>query len=258
MANKVPSLMELLQAGVHFGHQTSKWHPKMKKFLFGSRNGIHIINLEETQKALEKAAAFAKSVTQRGGNVMFVGTKKQAMHLVEKAAQSANMPYVTNRWLGGTMTNFSIISQQIRKFKDLKRKQERGELAKYTKLEQQRFGEEIELLEEKIGGIQELTRIPEAVLIFDVRKDKTALEEATRRGVKVIALCDSNVNPHDVDYCIPANDDAVKSIELIATVMAQACKEGHAEWESARARLGGALLQKSASAAPMHRNPSQQ
>ena len=258
MANKVPSLMELLQAGVHFGHQTSKWHPKMKKFLFGSRNGIHIINLEETQKALEKAAAFAKSVTQRGGNVMFVGTKKQAMHLVEKAAQSANMPYVTNRWLGGTMTNFSIISQQIRKFKDLKRKQERGELAKYTKLEQQRFGEEIELLEEKIGGIQELTRIPEAVLIFDVRKDKTALEEATRRGVKVIALCDSNVNPHDVDYCIPANDDAVKSIELIATVMAQACKEGHDEWESARARLGGALLQKSASAAPMHRNPSQQ
>ena len=171
MANKVPSLMELLQAGVHFGHQTSKWHPKMKKFLFGSRNGIHIINLEETQKALEKAAAFAKSVTQRGGNVMFVGTKKQAMHLVEKAAQSANMPYVTNRWLGGTMTNFSIISQQIRKFKDLKRKQERGELAKYTKLEQQRFGEEIELLEEKIGGIQELTRIPEAVFFFFLRKD---------------------------------------------------------------------------------------
>ncbi|MCC7357743.1 30S ribosomal protein S2 [Candidatus Uhrbacteria bacterium] len=256
MAHKVPSLLELLQAGVHFGHQTSKWHPKMKKFLFGSRNGIHIINLEETQKALEKAAAFAKSVTQRGGNVMFVGTKKQAMHLVEKSAQSANMPYVTNRWLGGTMTNFSIISQQIRKFKDLKRKQERGELAKYTKLEQQRFGEEIELLEEKIGGIQELTRIPEAILIFDIRKDKTALEEAVRRGVKVIALCDSNVNPHDVDYCIPANDDAVKSIELIATVMAQACKEGHTEWESARARLGGALLQKSA--APMHRNSSQQ
>lgn len=256
MASKTPSLMELLQAGVHFGHQTSKWHPKMKKYLFGSRNGVHIINLEETQKGLEKAMAYVKSVTQRGGVVLFVGTKKQAVHHVEKAAISCEMPYVTNRWLGGTMTNFSIIAQQIRKFKDLKKKQERGELAKYTKLEQLRFSEEIEELDESIGGIQELTRIPEAILIFDIRKDKTALEEATRRSVKVVAVCDSNVNPNDVDYVIPANDDAVKSIELIATAMAQACKEGHDEWESARARLGSALLQKPA--APMQRTPSVQ
>jgi small subunit ribosomal protein S2 len=249
--SNLPSLTDLLQAGAHFGHKTSKWHPKMKPFLFGHRHGVHIIDLEETRKALEKAMAFAKSTTQRGGLVLFVGTKKQAASIVEREAKAASMPYVNNRWLGGTLTNFSVIVQQIRKLKDLKRKQERGELAKYTKLEQLRFSEEIERLEESVGGIQELTRIPEAVFILDVRKDKTALEEARRRGVKIIAVCDSNVNPNLVDFGIPANDDAVKAIELVAKLMAEACKEGHAEWEAARARLGAALVQP---AAPMRRN----
>lgn len=241
--SKIPTLVELLQAGAHFGHQTSKWHPKMKKYLFGDRQGIHIINLEETQKALEEALAFAKSTAQRGGNVLFVGTKKQAAELVKAAATSAGMPFVDKRWLGGTLTNFSAISQQLRKFKDLKRKQERGELAKYTKLEQLRFGEEIKKLEESVGGIQDLVRIPEAIFILDIRKDKTAFEEAKRRGVKIIALCDSNVNPTEVDYPIPANDDAVKSIELFLNLLADACRDGRQEWEAARARLGGALVQ---------------
>jgi small subunit ribosomal protein S2 len=242
MATKVPSLVELLQAGVHFGHQTSKWHPKMNKFIFGSRNGIHILDLEETQKSLEKAMAFVRGITQRGGNVLFVGTKKQAAPIIEREAKDAGMPFVCNRWLGGTLTNFSVISQQIRKYKDLKRKQERGELAKYTKLEQLKFNEEIDKLDEKIGGIQELTRVPDAMFILDTRKEKTALEEAHRRGVKVIALCDSNVNPIHIDYGIPANDDAVKSIELITHLIAGACKDGREEWEAARARLGGALM----------------
>ena len=239
---KVPSLVDMLQSGVHFGHQTSKWHPKMRQFIFGNRQGIHIINLEETQKALDTAMAYAKKLPARGGVVLFVGTKKQAATIVENAAQSCGMPYVNKRWLGGTLTNFSSIAQQIRKLKDMTRRKEKGELGKYTKLEQLKMNEEIETLNDKVGGIQELTRIPDAVFILDVKKDKTALQEAIKRGVKIIALCDSNVDPTDIDYPIPANDDAVKSIEMMAMIMAGAIKEGRDEWDAARARLGGALV----------------
>lgn len=239
--SKVPSVVDLLQAGAHFGHQTSKWHPKMKDFIFGSRQGIHIIDLEQTRDALERAAAFAKQTAARGGVILFVGTKKQAMSIIEQEAKEAGMPFVNRRWLGGTLTNFAVISQVVRKFKDLKRRQEKGELVKYTKFEQLKFSEEIEKLENQVGGISELARIPDAVFIIDIRKDKTALEEATRRGVKVIALCDTNVNPKDVEYCIPCNDDAVKAIGLMTHVIAQACKEGRDEWEAARARLGSVL-----------------
>lgn len=237
-----PSLSDMLQAGVHFGHQTSKWHPKMKKYLFGSRQGIHIINLEETQKGLDAAMAYVKKVTLRGGIVLFVGTKKQASSIVAEAAASCAMPFVNKRWLGGTLTNFASMAQLIRRYKDMKRRQEKGEHAKYTKFEQLKITEQISLLDEKVGGIQELTRIPDAIFIFDIRKDKTALEEAMRRGIKVIAVCDSNVNPGDVDYPIPANDDAVKAIDLIAKMMAGAINEGRKEWESARARLGATLV----------------
>lgn len=218
----------------------------MKKFIFGNRNGIHILNLEATQTALEEACLFAKKIALRGGNVLFVGTKKQASAITEAAAKSCNMPYVNKRWLGGTLTNFASISTQIRKLKDMKRKQEKGELSKYTKFEQLKLAEQMTLLEEKIGGIQELTRIPDAVFILDVKKDKTALEEALKRGVKVIAVCDSNVDPTMIDFPIPANDDAVKAIDLIANTVAQAMKDGRTEWESARARLGGALVQQGA------------
>lgn len=238
-----PSLVELLQAGAHFGHQTAKWHPKMKKYIFGSRNGIHVINLEETQKSLETAMTFVKKTALRGGIVLFVGTKKQAAPLVEEAAKACGAPYVSKRWLGGTLTNFASMAQLIRKYKDMKRRQEKGEYAKYTKFEQMKFAKQIELLDAKVGGIQDLTRIPDAIFILDIRKDKTALDEAVRRGIKVLAVCDTNVNPTEVDYPIPANDDAVKTIKLITMLLAQAIKEGHDEWESARARLGGSLVQ---------------
>jgi len=241
--SKVPTLVEMLEAGVHFGHRTSKWHPKMEKFLFGSRQGIHIINLEETQKSLEEALAFCKQTTARGGVILFVGTKKQASSLVEAAAKEAGMPYITRRWLGGTLTNFSIIAQLLKKFKELKRKQEKGELVKYTKLEQLKFSEQIKMLDDKIGGIQDMNRIPDVVFIQDIHKDKTAIAEAIRRGIKVVAMCDSNVNPLHVDYPIPANDDAVKSIALIVGMVGQACKQGKEEWESNRSRLAGSLLQ---------------
>lgn len=232
----------MLQAGVHFGHQKSKWHPKMEKYIFGDRQGIHIIDLEKTQECLKKACAFAKQTAARGGIILFVGTKRQAVDIVEKAAQSVNMPYVNKRWLGGTLTNYVNMAQLLRKFKDLKRKLEKGELGKYTKLEQQKFAEQVKNYEEKIGGLQNLTRIPDAVFILDIRKDKTALQEAVRRGVKIIAICDSNVNPEHVAYPIPANDDATKSIELIANTVAGAIREGREEWEGNRARLGGTLV----------------
>ena len=242
--SKIPNLVDLLQAGVHFGHQTSKWHPRMKKYLFGERQGVHIINLEETQKALERTMDFARSTAARGGTILFVGTKKQAAPIVEAAAKFCGMPYIVKRWLGGTLTNFASIALQVRKYKDLKRKQEKGELAKYTKLEQLKMSEQLEILEGKVGGMLEMGRIPEAISILDIRKDKTALQEATRRGVKVIAICDSNVNPREVDYPIPANDDAVKSIEHIAYAMAGAMKEGKDEWEKKRGALGGSLVTK--------------
>lgn len=245
---KVPTLVELLQAGAHFGHQTSKWHPRMKKFIFGSRNGVHILNLEETQKGLDKALVYMKSIAARGGTILFVGTKKQAAKIVEQAASGCGMPHVTKRWLGGTLTNYSAIAQMLRKFKDLKRRHEKGELGKYTKFEQMKFGEEIEKLEEKVGGIQDLARIPDALFIFDIRKDKTALEEASRRGIPVIAVCDTNVNPTDVEYPIPCNDDGVKAIQLIASLASAACQEGRTEWEAARARLGGSLVKPETSA----------
>jgi len=241
---KTPTLAELLQAGAHFGHQTSKWHPRMKKFIFGSRNGIHILNLEETQKGLEKALPYVKSIAARGGSVLFVGTKGQSAKIVEAAARACGMPFVNKRWLGGTLTNFSAIGQMLRKFKDLKRKQEKGELGKYTKFEQMKFSEEIEKLEEKVGGIQDLARMPDALFVFDIRKDKTAIEEAIRRGIPVVAVCDTNVDPSDIDYPIPCNDDGVKSITLIANIVSAACQEGRTEWETARARLGGSLVQK--------------
>ncbi len=245
MAN-TPSLVDLLKAGAHFGHQASKWHPRMKKYIFGERNGVHILNLEATQTALDEATSFAKKTAARGGVILFVGTKKQASALVAQAAQACSMPYVHNRWLGGTLTNFSSIAQTVRRFKDLKRKQEKGELAKYTKFEQLKIGEQIKLMDQSVGGIQDMARIPDAVIIFDIRKDKTALAEAARRGVKVIALCDSNVNPSQVDYPVPGNDDAVKTIELIAQAFSAAIKEGHDEWERARARLGTSLVQPAA------------
>lgn len=158
-------------------------------------------------------------------------------------AKEAGMPFVNKRWLGGTLTNFSVITQLLKRFKDLKRKHEKGELGKYTKLEQLKFSEQIQMLEEKIGGLQDMNRIPDAIFIQDIHKDKTALAEAVRRGVKVVAICDSNVNPKEVDYPIPANDDAVKSIELMVGAIARACKQGRDEWEANRQRLAGSLVQ---------------
>lgn len=226
---KLPSLEELLQAGAHFGHHMSRWHPKMRPFIFTQRSGIHILNLEETQKCLEQALAYAKSLAARGGVLVFVGTKRQARQAVQDAALACDMPYVSGRWLGGTFTNFGQIKQVVKRYLSLKDQREKGELKRYTKKEQVWIGREIEDLEAKVGGISKMEKAPEAIFLLDLKTEKTAFEEAKAIGVKIIAICDSNVDPTEVDYPIPANDDAAKTLVLITNLIAGAVKEGKEE-----------------------------
>jgi small subunit ribosomal protein S2 len=226
--SNIPTLEEMLKAGVHFGHRTSRWHPKMKPFIFGVRGGVHIIDVEQTQKMLERALEFVQNTTATGGVVLFIGTKNQLTSTVERYAQEASMPYVNNRWLGGTFTNFSEIQKLIKQFLDLKDKRDKGELKKYTKLEQLQFDRKIEELDEKIGGISSLKKLPDAMFVFDVRHEKTAILEAKKMGIKVVGICDTNVNPKGIDYIIPANDDSVASSQLMAKLIAEAAKYGKA------------------------------
>lgn len=225
---KLPTLEEMLQAGVHFGHSTSRWHPKMKPFIFGARGGVHITNLEETEKLLPQALDFLTGVAARGGVILFVGTKPQARELIKSAAESCGMPYVHNRWLGGTLTNFGEIKRLIKKFLDLKDKSAKGELKKYSKQEQLWFAQDIEDMDRKVGGIQTMLVAPDAIFIIDIKAEKTALAEAKQKGVPVVALVDTNVNPTDVEYPIPGNDDGVKSIAMITKLVAEAVREGKA------------------------------
>ncbi|TAL49807.1 30S ribosomal protein S2 [Patescibacteria group bacterium] len=227
MAN-MPSLVDMLKSGMHYGHTTSRWHPKMKQFIFGSRLGVHIINLEKTQEYLESALETLKGIASRGGVILFVGTKLQAKAPIQKYAQAVDMPYVQNRWLGGTLTNFGQIKQTLKRMKMLKDQRDKGELRKYTKKEQLMFSREIEEMEEKFGGIENLTRVPDAIFVIDVKTEKTAVQEAIVTGIPVIALCDTNVNPEGVTKVIPGNDDAVKSIELVCKLVFDAIKDGKA------------------------------
>ncbi|HBR80703.1 MAG: 30S ribosomal protein S2 [Candidatus Uhrbacteria bacterium GW2011_GWE2_45_35] len=236
----IPSLEEMLKAGVHFGHQAQRWHPKMEQYIFAERGGIHIINLEETQKLLKEACEYLKGVVSRGGLVLFVGTKQQAQEAVSKEATRCGMPYVSERWLGGTLTNFSEIKKLIRRLRTLKEQQERGELKKYTKKEQLWLTREIEDLEVRVGGIQNLERLPEVVFVLDMRGDKTAVLEAKTVNLPIIAVCDTNINPDNADFIIPANDDATKSLTLITRLMADAVIEGRKVFETAKVQAAAA------------------
>jgi len=223
---KIPSIQELLQAGVHFGHRVSRWHPKTKEFIYTSRGGVHIIDLEKTQAKLKETLEYVRDLSARGGTILFLGTKHQASEIVKKYAIDCNTPYITSRWLGGTLTNFSAISALVKHFQDLKAKQASGELAKYTKKEQADFAKEIEDLESKVGGIERMTRIPDAIFVVDLKKEKTAVAEAQVKKVPIIGLLDTNVNPSLIAHIIPSNDDAVKTIELMVKLVADAVAEG--------------------------------
>ncbi|MFA5047611.1 MAG: 30S ribosomal protein S2 [Patescibacteria group bacterium] len=232
---KSPTILELLQAGVHFGHQKGRWHPKMKPYIFAERNGVHIIDLEKTLEKMAEAGDFVSSVAQRNGTVLFVGTKKQGQKIIEKYAKDCGMPFITERWVGGLFTNFINVGKLIKKYKSLKEQRESGALQKYTKKEQVEFGKEIEKLHKMVGGLESLSKIPEAVFVLDAKREKTAILEARKKKVPIVGFCDANINPDLLDYPIPANDDAVNSIEIITKFIADAVKDGKSKATSEQA-----------------------
>ena len=222
-------LKQLLESGAHFGHHTSYWHPRMKKYIFTQRNSIHIIDLEQTVTMLGKAYTFAQDLAARGQSILLVGTKKQAQQTIEEEAMRCGMSYVNQRWLGGMLTNFAIIQARIDHLVHLENKRDKGELAHLPKKERVKIEKEIFRLNTQMGGFKEMTTLPAALFIADPIKDKIAFTEAKKMGIPVIAIVDTNCNPDSIDYPIPANDDAVKAIKLISTKMADAIIEGKAE-----------------------------
>lgn len=217
----------LLEAGVHFGHKTSRWHPKMAQYIHSKRQDSHIIDLTKTVEGLDKALAFITKTTASGKQILFVGTKRQSKDIVREVATEAGEPYVVERWLGGMLTNVATTTNQIRNLKSLESRMESGDLAnRYGKLEVQRFSEEIEALNFKYGGIKDLEGKPGAVFVTDVIEDVNAIKEARKLNVPVIAIVDTNANPDLIDYVIPANDDAIKGIRLILDYAAAAVREG--------------------------------
>lgn len=216
----------LLEAGTHFGHKTSRWHPKMAPYIHSKRDGAHIINLEKTVASLERALEFVAKLSASNKKILFVGTKKQLKELTKASAEAVDMPYVVVRWVGGTLTNVETVSRQIRKLKDYEKKMQNGELeARYSKLEVQRHQEEIDLLNERYGGIKELNERPAAILVTDANVDHSAIKEAQALHIPIIAFCDTNVDPSDIDYVIPMNDDSQKAEELVLNYFVTAIKE---------------------------------
>ena len=222
----VVAMKQLLEAGVHFGHQTRRWDPKMAEYIFQARNGIHIIDLQKTSKKLDEAYSFLKEQAEEGKTILFVGTKKQAQDCVKEAAEKCGMYYVNQRWLGGTLTNFGTIRTRIARIKDLERMQEDGTFDVLPKKEVILLKKEMEKLEKNLGGIKDMEELPGVMFIVDPKKERIGILEAKKLGIPVIGLIDTNCNPEDVDYAIPGNDDAIRAVGLIADCMANAVIEG--------------------------------
>ncbi len=231
---KSPSVVEMLEAGMHFGHRTFKWHPKMKPYIFEARKGIHIIDLEKTKVKLEEALALIARFASEGKIILFVGTKNQVKDPLEEAAKAMGMPYVSQHWLGGTLTNFSIIRNSIRLFQDLSEKKNSGKLEKYTKKERLNFDRRISKLSQTVGGLVGMNRTPDAIFIWDIKHEETALAEAKKKRIPIIAVCDTNVNPDGIDYVIPANDDASKAIVMIMKIIEDVVTEAKASAKDAK------------------------
>ena len=228
---KIPSIEEMLKAGVHFGHQKSRWHPKMKQFIFTERNSVHVINLEKTQEELAKVLEKVKQMASEGKIILFTTTKPHAKEIVKEAAISCGAPYLVDRWIGGMLTNFPEIEKLIKKYLTYKEENEAGEWERYTKKEALERQRDLDKMEVYISGIATLEKMPDVVFTPTVQQEKTAMVEANRLGVEVIGVCDTNANPNTVDYVIPANDDAINSIQMMSNLVASAINEGKAEYE---------------------------
>jgi small subunit ribosomal protein S2 len=249
------SIKQLLEAGAHFGHQASGWHPRMKKYIFTKRNGIHIIDLDQTVKLLVKAQEIVKQLVADGGTILFVGTKKQAQESVETEAKRCGMYFVNQRWLGGTMTNFTTIQSRIDHLVRLEDQKAKGEFSRLPKKEASKLDEEIIRLNRQLGGIKEMTRLPSALFMVDPTKDNIALLEAKRMAIPVIAICDTNCNPDDLEAIIPANDDAIRAVKLICSKIADAAIAGKGIQVIAPKEQEEAAAQAAPAAAPAASTP---
>ena len=229
-------IKELLEAGVHFGHQTRRWNPKMRRFIFGERGGIYIIDLLQTEQLLANAQAFAAELAHRGGSILFVGTKKQARDAVKDAADKAGMPYVNHRWLGGLLTNFQTISLRIKRLHDLERYQAEGQLELLPTRERLSAQADLAKLQANLGGVKNMERLPQAMFVSDLKTEEIAVREAQRLRIPIIGLVDTNCDPDGIDYIIPGNDDAIRSCGLITSAIGDVAAEGHAVWAAAEER----------------------
>jgi small subunit ribosomal protein S2 len=251
----VVSMRDLLEAGVHFGHQTRRWNPKMRRFIFTERGGIYIIDLQQTAELLDRAYEFSRELATRGGVMLFVGTKKQAMDAIAQEAERVGMPYVNHRWLGGLLTNWRTMSGRIERLHELRRLKEEGQLDLLPAKERLTMLSELEKLEANLGGVADLKRQPDAVFIVDLRKEQIAVNEARRLGLPVIGLVDTNCDPDEADYIIPGNDDAIRSCSLVIRAIADAIEAGKqqvkpGEFEAAPAAANGQPEEEPAAAAP--------
>lgn len=221
----LPTAAQLLEAGVHFGHRTSRWNPKMKPYIFGVKNAVHIIDLDKTITKLKEAIDFIVDLVNQGSVILFVGTKPAVKKIIKEAAESCQMPYVTERWLGGTLTNFKTISKRLEYFKDLESKIAEGQLQKYTKKEQLGFQKELEGLRKNFEGIKNLTKTPQAIFLVDLKENQLAAKEAKKTGTALVAICDTNTDPSLVDWPIPGNDDAASAVKIIVETIAEAISQ---------------------------------
>jgi small subunit ribosomal protein S2 len=252
-------MKDLLEAGVHFGHQTRRWNPKMKRFIFTERGGIYIIDLQQTQQLLDEAHDFARAISERGGSVLFVGTKKQAQDAVRDEAKRVGMPYVNHRWLGGLLTNWRTISDRIQRLHELRSLRQEAQLDLLPAKERIQMVAELEKLESNLGGVADMRRQPDAIFIVDLRKEQLAVREAKRLGLPVIALVDTNCDPDEADYVIPGNDDAIRSCSLVVKAVADGIEAGRqrvSPGEMAAPRNGGRREQAAPAPAPPAEEPA--
>ena len=241
------SIEQMLKAGVHFGHQTRFWNPKMEKYIFGDRNKVHIINLEKTLECLNPAIEFCKKLSASNNRILFVGTKRAARRVIKEEAERCNMPFINYRWLGGMLTNYKTVRSSIRRLEILNTQEEEGKFSDLTKKEVLGIRREMEKLDRSIGGIKNIGGLPEALFVVDVENEKIAIAEAKKMGIPIIGIVDTNSNPDDVDFIIPGNDDAIRSISLISRIISNACLEGAEMSGATRTSKDGPVVVKKAS-----------